>query len=1268
MGKWLHKALESYRIDRALTGTRTATGEVPRTLRPIFRDRDDFSAGHSLTEQTIAALEASQFLVVICSPNAAASPYVNEEVRRFKALGRANRILPIIIDGEPGGIGNECFPQALRVKFDAAGLPSEGLEEPVAADARPAGDGRRIAFLKIVAGLLGVELDEIVQREEKARKRRIRTLTTVALTFLFLVIGATASSVVAYKKLVESEERLNQAIEIAYGFVSEATALSDRFGVPTEVALNLLRRADGALTELLSQGANSEALRFRRALMLDSFSENYERLGQTTEALQRARASNEILLQLANSNGSTPEWKVSLLRSIVRNGVLLASRRERSEALNAYREGLRYAQTFLSADPENTAIAAVAVRMHINIGDVLLSNGGIIEAEKSYIDGLKLIIRLAGGGEDIRDLAAATTKNPYLAYISNEAVDHWTTLQNGQGRFDQALKYRLAILAYTEEAAAKDQQSASAQWNLLNANLKVGESYLDTGAVEQSEAAYRRALVIGQQLAAADPKNIIWRRLIALAADGVGRALLARGNAADALAVFQLNLKEGRPFIEADESNLIWRGLLAVGHERVGDSFLELGQLDHALTEFESARRVSEQLIQRERQSADLRVRIATSYYKIGEALLAKGQFESAAESFDTSVSIWRDQIGADPAVRSVVVYQAYLLRAHARLSHLRGDIAAYRNARQGIGWLASQKMLDAEGRLWFQKQEDANGGPKGLIACLEAPAPDVIVVCTQAIQLAHATRMGLARAFKTRGDAYGAANQTISATSDYDEAIRLWPAFADAHNSRGNVYFREGEYDKSIAAYSEALRHDSQRVVFFSNRANAHANLGSIPAAIEDLGAALKIQPDKGLIVRRGQLLFRNHEPEAALADFSEAMRLDPRFVGAMLDRAIVRGVKGDLEGALADVNAAIDLEPGNAELFNVRAMTYAKTGDVSKAIADLNLAIALNPRLARAWINRGDIYRNERRFDSAISDYSQALRLEPRNAEIYNARGLSLQAVGRIDESIADLDEAIKLDHRFAAAYSNRGLSYATKGDFGRAIVEYDQAIEIDANSAPSRGNRGIALSAVGRFDEAIADFDEAIRIGGPSAAVYDLRGFARVQKGHIEAALVDFGKAVARDPDYANAYSNRGSVYVRMGHFEEALVDLNKAVALRPGVFFARMWRGVALLRLGRGLEAFDDFDEVVRLNPDDASSLTNRGRGHEMLGRYDEAIADHTNAISRNPRLAVAHQNLGRAYEGQGKVSEAARAYQAALAIDSSLDLAREALERLRRSQN
>ena len=119
--RWLHRQLEGWKVPRDLVGRVTPTGAVPRTLRPVFRDRDDFSGGSSLKDATIKALEASEFLVVICSPNSAASQYVNEEVRLFKAMGRGDRIIPVIIAGEPGSANDECFPDAVKYVVDESG-------------------------------------------------------------------------------------------------------------------------------------------------------------------------------------------------------------------------------------------------------------------------------------------------------------------------------------------------------------------------------------------------------------------------------------------------------------------------------------------------------------------------------------------------------------------------------------------------------------------------------------------------------------------------------------------------------------------------------------------------------------------------------------------------------------------------------------------------------------------------------------------------------------------------------------------------------------------------------------------------------------------------------------------------------------------------------------------------------------------------------------------------------------------------------------------
>jgi eukaryotic-like serine/threonine-protein kinase len=97
----LHRSLEGYRVPKPLIGQVTQIGEVPGRLGRLFRDRDELAAAPDLKAEIQAALRQSDELIAVCSPAAAKSYYVNEEIKTFKAIGRSNRVLASIIDGEP---------------------------------------------------------------------------------------------------------------------------------------------------------------------------------------------------------------------------------------------------------------------------------------------------------------------------------------------------------------------------------------------------------------------------------------------------------------------------------------------------------------------------------------------------------------------------------------------------------------------------------------------------------------------------------------------------------------------------------------------------------------------------------------------------------------------------------------------------------------------------------------------------------------------------------------------------------------------------------------------------------------------------------------------------------------------------------------------------------------------------------------------------------------------------------------------------------------
>jgi len=192
--KWLHKTLERYRVPRRLVGRATERGcNVPRRIFPVFLDREELPGSSDLGQNIKEALRQSRYLIVICSPQSAASLWVNEEIRLFKAMGGEHRILPLIIEGEPNAGDKpecrqpECFPAALRFHVDAQGQITTERAEPVAADARHDHDGRQNSKLKLLAGILGVNYDELKQRER--RRRFLRTVEWIAASFLILLAG-----------------------------------------------------------------------------------------------------------------------------------------------------------------------------------------------------------------------------------------------------------------------------------------------------------------------------------------------------------------------------------------------------------------------------------------------------------------------------------------------------------------------------------------------------------------------------------------------------------------------------------------------------------------------------------------------------------------------------------------------------------------------------------------------------------------------------------------------------------------------------------------------------------------------------------------------------------------------------------------------------------------------------------------------------------------------------------------------------------------------
>ncbi len=581
-GRWLHRALEAYRIEKDLVGRTTPAGPVPAALRPIFRDREDFAAGHSLTEQTLAALAGSQFLIVICSPNAAQSTYVNEEIRRFKAMGRAERVIALIVDGEPGDAQRECFPPMLRFKVGPDGALTEEREEPIAADARPHRDGKAIAVQKVVAGLIAVPLDDIRKRHEITWRRQttIRTLIGLSAAVLAIVAGyfTWLASEQSRREELRSAESIKQQVEIKT-LVKKLVALNQAPAAPGR------EQAVGEAVATAAKGAAQGDDRLRQALELlqENKVAEAEPLFRAVaeEKEQTAAAARKTAAAARKTAASADKEAAAAYRNLGAIAGLADPKRAREAYARAValdpddREALywhgwlqflagnldlaerdlgRLLQASISTQDERGIY-----RAHLRLGELLIERGNLEAARERQLQALDIAIRNnardPGDQEWQRDLS--------VSYIK------LGDMLRAQGNLPEALKSFRDSLAIFDRLAQADPNNASGQHDLGICYEKVGDVLLDQGKLPEAQKFFRESLAIADRFAKADPGNVEWQRELSLLYDRLGDVLVKQGNLSEALKFFRDGLAIRDRLAKADPANVQRQVDLVLAHWRL---------------------------------------------------------------------------------------------------------------------------------------------------------------------------------------------------------------------------------------------------------------------------------------------------------------------------------------------------------------------------------------------------------------------------------------------------------------------------------------------------------------------------------------------------------------------------------------------------------------------------------------------------------------------------------------------------------------------------
>jgi tetratricopeptide (TPR) repeat protein len=233
------------------------------------------------------------------------------------------------------------------------------------------------------------------------------------------------------------------------------------------------------------------------------------------------------------------------------------------------------------------------------------------------------------------------------------------------------------------------------------------------------------------------------------------------------------------------------------------------------------------------------------------------------------------------------------------------------------------------------------------------------------------------ATAHVEQGDAYYFKGNYDQALEEYDEAVRLYPAYAAAWARRGNVYHTQGNDEKRNAEYAQAVR----------------------------------LNPDYGPY-HRGLMARDAGEYNRAVEELTRALELMPGYVFAYNNRGNVYLAKRDYDRAIADYTEVIRINPQYAIAYNNRGLAYYYKKDYDRAIADYTEAIRINPQYANAYTSRGTAYYDKKDYDRAIADYTEAIRVNPQYAGAYTNRGNAYKAKGDTARANADYAEAERIN----------------------------------------------------------------------------------------------------------------------------------------------------------------------------------------------------------------------------------------------------------------
>ena len=649
MAGWLHDSLEKFRTPAALRGRLTGNGAIPRRLTPIFRDRHELSASEDLGRGIREALNSSRFLIVLCSPAAAASRWVNAEIDMFKRQRPDGCVLAAIVAGEPfasemaGRESEECLPPALRQKYDRRGRPTAKRAEPLAADLRDDRDGKRLGLLKLVAGMLGVGLDELVQRETLRRQRRLAMVAAASLAGMAVTSTLAIVAIDARDAARDQRREAEGLVGFMLGDLRSKLEPLGRLDVLDSVGARALKYYQGQDKTSLSDEAlaqRSKALTLMGEIAntrgnLDTALRLYrEALAGTAEALKREPDNTQRLFDHA--------------QNVFWVGYIAWQRGQLGPAEAAFREYKRLAERMIALQPDKAEWRLEQQYADANLGIVLMDLRRFAQAAAVFQSSVTAVEALAAGAPNNADHQKMLL----------EALSWLSTARAGEGRLEDALAQREREIALIEKAITATPGDAEYSRKAMSAHRAMSRLLLARGDVPGALDHARRATQFADAVMRTEPGNTEWLEAAAGARLDLGALLRSAGDPAQAAPAVRAGCEMSSRLIAKDRTVRAWSEdlRLACLHERARLALVQRSPNEAAA--------LSREAVAIARASTDTptdaALARASAYHLAGDALAAGGRAQEARAAWSAGVAAWPSRVALSPWDMAL---QAALLR-----------------------------------------------------------------------------------------------------------------------------------------------------------------------------------------------------------------------------------------------------------------------------------------------------------------------------------------------------------------------------------------------------------------------------------------------------------------------------------------------------------------------------------------------------------------------------------------------------------------------------